>query len=77
LGLVFGLALFAEKIGFSVALGAFLMGAVLAEVREVRRIERLAAPVRDLFSAIFFISSGMLMKFDLLPQEFGQVAAIT
>ena len=77
LGLVFGLALFAEKIGFSVALGAFLMGAVLAEVREVRRIERLAAPVRDLFSAIFFISSGMLMKFDLQPQEFGQVAAIT
>lgn len=77
LGLVFGLALFAEKIGFSVALGAFLMGAVLAEVREVRRIERLAAPVRDLFSAIFFISSGMLMKFDLLPSEFGQVGAIT
>jgi len=77
LGLVFGLALFAEKIGFSVALGAFLMGAVLAEVREVRRIERLAAPVRDLFSAIFFISSGMLMKFDLLPQEVGQVVAIT
>ena len=77
LGLVFGLALFAEKIGFSVALGAFLMGAVLAEVREVRRIERLAAPVRDLFSAIFFISSGMLMKFDLRPQELGQVAAIT
>jgi len=77
LGLVFGLALFAEKLGFSVALGAFLMGAVLAEVREVRRIERLAAPVRDLFSAIFFISSGMLMKFDLLPQEIGQVAIIT
>lgn len=77
LGLVFGLALFAEKIGFSVALGAFLMGAVLAEVREVRRIERLAAPVRDLFSAIFFISSGMLMKFDLLPQEVVQVLTIT
>ena len=77
LGLVFGLALLAQKIGFSVALGAFLMGAVLAEVREVRRIERLAAPVRDLFSAIFFTSSGMLMKFDLLPQEIGQLAVIT
>ncbi|NDC80215.1 MAG: cation/H(+) antiporter [Verrucomicrobia bacterium] len=77
LGLVFGLALFAQKIGFSVALGAFLMGAVLAEVKEVHRIERLAAPVRDLFSAIFFTSSGMLMKFDLLPHEIGQLAAIT
>lgn len=77
LGLVFGLALLAQRIGFSVALGAFLMGAVLAEVREMHRIERLAAPVRDLFSAIFFISSGMLMKFDLLPQEVGQVAGIT
>lgn len=77
LGLVFGLALFAEKIGFSVALGAFLMGAVLAEVREVHRIERLAAPIWDLFSAIFFISSGMLVKFDLLPWEIGQVAVIT
>jgi len=77
LGLVFGLALIAEKSGFSVALGAFLMGAVLAEVREVRRIERLAAPVRDLFSAIFFTSSGMLIKFDLLPQEVAQVIVIT
>lgn len=76
LGLVFGLALFAQKIGFSVALGAFLMGAVLAEVREVHRIERLVAPVRDLFSAVFFVSSGMLMKFDLLPQEIVQVCGI-
>ena len=76
LGMTFGVALLAEKLGFSVALGAFLVGAVLAEVREVYRIEKLVAPVRDLFSAIFFISSGMLIKFDLFPDALGQVVLI-
>lgn len=77
LGLIFGLALLAEKLGFSVALGAFLVGAVLAEVREVHRIERLVAPVRDLFAAIFFTSSGILINFNLSPQGLLEVAIIS
>lgn len=79
LGLIFGGAILAEKLGFSVALGAFLVGAVLAEVKEVNRIERMVAPVRDLFSAIFFTSSGMLITFALSPggaAEIGLIALV-
>ena len=73
LGMIFGISLLAEKLGFSVALGAFLAGAVLAEVRQVKRIDRLVAPLKDVFSAIFFTSSGMLIKFDFLKEGFGMV----
>ena len=73
LGMIFGISLLAHKLGFSVALGAFLAGAVLAEVRQVRRIDRLVGPLRDVFSAIFFTSSGMLIKFDFLKEGFGVV----
>ena len=73
LGLIFGISLLAHKLGFSVALGAFLAGAVLAEVRHVKRIDRLVGPLKDVFSAIFFTSSGMLIKFDFLKEGFGVV----
>ena len=76
LGLIFAGAILAERLGFSVALGAFLVGAVLAEVKEVNRIERMVAPVRDLFSAIFFTSSGMLISFALTPSGAAEVALI-
>ncbi len=77
LGMVFGLALWSAKLGYSIALGSFLVGAVVAEVKEVHRIERLVAPLRDLFSAIFFTSSGMLIRFDLSLQGVGQLALIS
>jgi CPA2 family monovalent cation:H+ antiporter-2 len=76
LGLIFAGAILAERLGFSVALGAFLIGAVLAEVKEVNRIEKLVAPVRDLFSAIFFTSSGMLITFAMTPRGVAEVGLI-
>ena len=76
LGLIFAGAIFAERLGFSVALGAFLIGAVLAEVKEVNRIEKLVAPVRDLFSAIFFTSSGMLITFAMTARGVAEVGLI-
>ena len=76
LGMIFGISLLAHKLGFSVALGAFLAGAVLAEVRQVKRIDRLVGPLRDVFSAIFFTSSGMLIKFDFLRDGLGVVVWI-
>ena len=76
LGIIFGISLLAQKLGFSVALGAFLAGAVLAEVRQVKRIDRLVGPLRDVFSAIFFTSSGMLIKFDFLKEGPGTVVWI-
>jgi len=61
LGLCFGFALLAAKLHYSVALGAFIIGAVIAEAREIHRIETLIEPVRDMFSAIFFVAIGLLI----------------
>src|ERR1044072_2380271 len=61
LGLCFGVSLLALKLGYSVALGAFLIGAIIAEAREIHRIEALTEPIRDMFSAIFFVAIGLLI----------------
>jgi CPA2 family monovalent cation:H+ antiporter-2 len=77
LGLCFGLALLASKLGFSVALGAFIMGALMAEAEDIRRIERITAPLRDMFSAVFFVAIGMLIDPGALREHAPAVAAIT
>lgn len=55
------MVVFANNVGFSPALGAFIMGSILAETTKAERIEHLVMPVRDLFGAIFFVSVGMLI----------------
>lgn len=59
LGLCFGASLLAAWMGFSVALGAFLVGAVVAEARCAERVMRLIAPLRDMFAALFFVAIGL------------------
>lgn len=59
MGLCFGLALAAEAAGFSVALGAFFAGTLVAESGKGEMVEHLASPLRDTFAAIFFVSIGM------------------
>ncbi len=61
LALCFGTSLLAAHLEYSVALGAFVMGAIIAESRELGRVERLMAPVRDLFMAVFFVAIGMMI----------------
>jgi CPA2 family monovalent cation:H+ antiporter-2 len=68
LGLCFGVALVAHEAGYSVALGAFLIGAVIAEARQLHKIEELTAPLKDMFSAIFFVTIGMLIDPKMLMQ---------
>ena len=60
-GICFALSLLAQRFGYSVALGAFLAGSLVAESGEALRIEHLLEPVRDLFAAVFFVSVGMLI----------------
>jgi CPA2 family monovalent cation:H+ antiporter-2 len=67
-GLCFGVSLLAVKLEYSVALGAFLIGAIIAEARQIAKIEALTHPVRDLFSAVFFVSIGLLINPALLWQ---------
>lgn len=62
LGLCLGMVLTAEEAGFSSALGAFVMGMVLAETLESHRIEQLMAPLKNVFAAIFFVSVGMMIN---------------
>ena len=76
-GLCFGIALATVKLGYSVALGAFLIGAIIAEARQIYKIEMLMHPVRDLFSAVFFVSIGMLIDPALLAKYALPTLAIT
>lgn len=64
LGLCFGLAAFSSYLGFSAALGAFIMGAIISESKSSSRtdIKKSMAPIRILFSIMFFISIGMLVN---------------
>ena len=61
LGLCCLMAVVSTKVGFSSAFGAFVMGSILAETIEAAKIEKLVAPVKDLFGAVFFVSVGMLV----------------
>lgn len=68
LAICFGACLLAVWEGFSVALGAFLAGVVVAEARCSDRIVRLVRPVRDMFAAMFFVAIGLLLDpAQLLP----------
>ena len=65
-GLCFGMVVLAAQAGFSTALGAFVMGAILAETIEVDVIHRLVMPLKNLFGAVFFVSVGMLVNPEVL-----------
>jgi CPA2 family monovalent cation:H+ antiporter-2 len=68
LGLAFGLAVLGMHMGFSVALGAFLMGAIIAESEEVHSIVERIEPIRQMFTAIFFVATGMLLEPALIAE---------
>jgi monovalent cation:H+ antiporter-2, CPA2 family len=68
LGLCFGVSLLAAKSGFSIALGAFLIGAVIAETKQGHSIISNMGSLRDMFTAIFFVSIGMLIEPAVLLQ---------
>lgn len=61
LGILFGFSLLVLKLDYSTALGAFLMGAIMAGSKPLQTIERLIEPLRDMFSAIFFVAIGLLL----------------
>ncbi len=71
------MVILAANVGFSPALGAFIMGSILAETIQAERIEHLVKPVKDLFGAIFFVSVGMLINLDTLVEYALPVAIIT
>lgn len=77
IGLCLGMVMLAMRAGFSSALGAFVMGSILAETVDAERIEHLIQPVKNIFGAIFFVSVGMLIDPDMLVQYWVPILIIT
>ena len=67
LALCFGMVVLAARVGFSPAFGAFIMGSILAETVESEHIDKLVAPVKDLFGAIF-VSVGMMVDPNMIVE---------
>ena len=66
LALCLMMVILAANAGFSPALGAFIMGSIIAETTQAEHIEHLIKPVKDFFGAVFFVSVGMLINPDVL-----------
>lgn len=77
IGLCLAMVLLAAAAGFSPALGAFIMGSLLAETTKAERIEHLFKPVKDLFGAVFFVSVGMLIDPQVMVTHAWPVLLIT
>jgi monovalent cation:H+ antiporter-2, CPA2 family len=77
IGICFAAALIALAFGYSVALGAFIAGSLVAESGHEIEIETLVRPVRDMFAAIFFVSVGMIIDPAALTEHWKAVLALT
>lgn len=71
IGLCFGMVALATSVGFSSALGAFVMGSILAETAESEHIDRIVEPIKNLFGAIFFVSVGMMVAPSVIIEHWG------
>lgn len=76
-GLCFGVSFLTVKLGYSVALGAFLIGAIIAEARQIHKVEAIMFPVRDLFSAVFFVSIGLIIDPVIIIEYIVPIIAIS
>jgi monovalent cation:H+ antiporter-2, CPA2 family len=76
LGLCFAFAMIAERLGYSVVLGAFLAASLVAESRQGAVVEKLTEPVRHIFGALFFVGVGMLIDPQLLASNWPILAVL-
>ncbi len=76
-GLLFLLALVAAKAGYSLALGAFLLGAIVAEIPQKAAVERAFGGMRDLFSSVFFVSIGLMIDVKLVAAVWPTILGLT
>ncbi len=77
MGLCLGMAVFSVFCGFSLALGAFVMGSVLAGTIYAERIEYVTTSVKDLFGSVFFISVGMMVQPDIILQYWQPILTLS
>ena len=72
-GLCLGMVMFASYVGFSAALGAFIMGSILAETVASKQIEHLTESIKNFFGAIFFVSVGMMLNPTIIIEYAGLI----
>lgn len=77
LGLCFGMVALANLAGFSSALGAFVMGSLLAETLQGERIHHLIGGIKDMFGAIFFVSVGMMVDPKIIGEHWVTILILT
>ena len=73
IGLCFLMVSLATAVGFSSALGAFVMGSILAETTESEHIDHIVEPIKNLFGAIFFVSVGMMVSPAVIAQHWALI----
>ena len=76
-GLCFLMVVLANVAGYSSALGAFIMGSILAETLEAEAIHKVTTPIKNLFGAVFFVSVGMMVDPSVLVNYWWQILVIT
>ena len=76
-GLCFLMVVLANLAGFSSALGAFIMGSILAETLEAEAIHKVTTPIKNLFGAVFFVSVGMMVDPQILVDYWWQILVVT
>ena len=73
MGLCFAMAIFSVMCGFSLELGAFVMGSILAGTMFAERMERVVQPIKDLFGSVFFISVGMMVDPNVIATYWSEI----
>ena len=77
IGLCFGMVALATSVGFSSALGAFVMGSILAETSESEHIDHIVEPIKNLFGAIFFVSVGMMVAPSVIAEHWAMILLLS
>jgi len=77
IGICFAVSLWSIMLNFTLALGAFIIGSIMAEARQRGRIEMLTGPMRDIFGAVFFVAIGLLAKPKLVLEHYNLLLLLT
>ena len=76
-GFCFALSLLAHELGYSVALGAFLAGSLIAESGHGEEVEHMVVPLRELFGAVFFVAVGMMVDPLVIVEQWAVILVLT
>jgi monovalent cation:H+ antiporter-2, CPA2 family len=77
IGLCLLISIGAARLGYSLALGAFITGSILAEMPNPERVQKIVQPLKDVFGAVFFVSVGMLVNFSTIGPNLGLIMALS